>query len=140
MFEMTASLLMQDAGRLQQVLKCPDELLPILGRGNNYLTQQDGISLRHWVDGGSKLDPDIERFRNSLQTVTESGLSALQLAWTATPAKTRGVLGREFIDTLKQSAIAYDEQRSSTVATPDVIANLNNKVASASNAPIDDAF
>ena len=143
MFEMTASLLMQDAGKSQTVLKCPDELQSILGRGVNYLTRADGVSLRQWVDGGNKIDPNVEHFRNSLQTVTESGLAALQEAWTATPAKIRGVLGRAFIDTLKNSAIAYDEQRTQSrqsTETPSVIANLNSQVASVDAAPIDDTF
>ena len=140
MFEMTASLLMQDAGKSQCVLKCPDELLGILGRGEGYLTQKDGESLRQWVDGGSKLDTVVERHRNMLQTVTESGLDALQQAWAGTPAKIRAALGREFIDTLKNSAIAYDEQRSNPIATPDVIASLNSRVVSTSDAPTADTF
>lgn len=142
MFEMTASLLMQDAGKSQCVLKCPDELQNILGRGVNYLTRADGAKLRSWVDGGNQLQPDVERCRNSLQTVTESGLDALQTAWTATPAKIRGVLGRDFLETLKTAAVAYDEQRNqlrSAAATPDVIANLNNQVTGGS-APITESF
>ena len=143
MFEMTASLLMQDAGKSQSVLKCPDELKNILGRGVNYLTREDGVALRCWVDGGNKIDPNVEHFRNALQTVTESGLAALQEAWTATPSKIRGVLGRAFIDTLKNSAIAYDEQRAQSrqsTETPSVISQLNSQVASVDAAPIDDAF
>ena len=140
MFEMTTSLLMQDAGKTQAILKCPDELRTILGRGNNYLTTDDGKNLRQWVDGRGGIDSTVEKARNSLQTVTESGLQALQSAWTATPAKIRSVLGREFLETLKTAAIAYDDQRKQSrpaIETPDVIATLNSKVISADNAPSD---
>ena len=143
MFEMTASLLMQDAGRSQTVLKCPDELRAILGRGADYLTVNDGLNLRQWVDGGSKVDSAVEKVRSSLQMVTESGLTALEAAWTATPAKIRGALGRDFLGTLKTSAIAYDEQRNQfrrQADAPDVIASLNSQVASAAEAPSTDTF
>jgi len=142
MFEMTASLMMHDAGKTQSVLKCPDELESILGRGNGYLTSQDGITLRKWVDGGTQLQPDVEKARNTLQTITESGLHALQTAWTATPAKIRSALGREFLETLKTAAVAYDEQRENqrtSAAAPDVIANLNSQVNSVS-APTTETF
>jgi len=133
MFEMTASLLMQDAGRSQSVLKCPDELSVILGRGVDYLTAADGMMLRKWVDGATQLDPLVEHHRNALQTVTESGLVALGDAWKLVPAKVRAALGKDCLDRLKHSAATFDEQRQNRIATetPDVVASLNQKVAAA---------
>ena len=128
MFEMTASLLMQDAGKSQCVLKCPDELSAILGRGQGYLTSEDGIALRKWVDGGAQLDPEIERHKNALQTVTESGLEALKAAWSAVPANVRQALGKDCLSRLKSAAAEYDEQRK-TVEPPSVISALNEKVS-----------
>ncbi len=128
MFEMTASLLMQDAGKRQTVLKCPSELTGILGRGIDYLCTQDGLALRSWVDGAASVNPELERYRNSLQTVTESGLAALKNSWMDVPLKIRKELGQTFLDTLKTAAAAYDDQRSAArPAMPEVVAKLNEQ-------------
>lgn len=108
MFEMTASLLMQDAGRRQDVLKCPSDLVPILGRGKGYLTEEDGARLRDWIAGGSALDPEVERHRNTLLSTTEQGATALKAAWEATPSEIKKALGREFLDQCKLAADAFD--------------------------------
>jgi ABC-type dipeptide/oligopeptide/nickel transport system ATPase component len=130
MFEMTASVLMHDAGHRQTVLKCPSELTGILGRGAGYITADDGKALRQWVDGATAIDPDIERHRNSLQTVTESGLDALGKAWMAVPAKVRKALGQPFLDTLKASAISYDQQRSAgKPVAPEFVSKINDETA-----------
>lgn len=141
MFEMTASVLMQDAGKRQTVLKCPAELVSILGRGNNYLSTGDGLALRKWVDGVASADPELEHYRNTLQTVTEQGIKSLEKAWLAAPARIRSALGEPFKNTLKAAAIAYDEQRAAvSPATPDVVSNLNQVAAASQNAVDDDAF
>lgn len=130
MFEMTASVLMHDSGQRQTVLKCPSELTGILGRGTGYMTADDGKALRQWVDGASAVDPEIERYRNSLQTVTESGLESLKKAWSDTPAKVRKALGQPFLDTLKASAEAYDKQRNAgNPVAPDFVSKINEETA-----------
>jgi hypothetical protein len=129
MFEMTASVMMHDAGRRQTVLKCPAELVDILGRGSDYITSDDGRKLRAWVDGAAALDAGVEYHRNSLQTVTQSGLAALKSAWEKTPAKIRKSLGNDFLQTLKTSAESYDKTRAGVNSTPDVISELNKSVA-----------
>lgn len=138
MFEMTASVMMHDSGRSQTVLKCPNELIAMLGRQNGYLTADDGQALRAWIDGAALLDPAVEHHRNALQTVTEKGLVALKKAWEAAPAKVRKSLGQEFLETLKAAATAYDDQRkSASPAAPSVVETLNRQ-ASASEAVADD--
>lgn len=111
MFEMTASLMMWNEGREQQTMKCPEQLRPILGRGKGYITAADGLALREWVDGGQQLDQEVERYRNTLRTVTEQGMAALQAAWEETPKHVKKALGAAFLDDLKASASAFDEQR-----------------------------
>lgn len=111
MFEMTASMQMWNKGKTQEVLKCPAELLPILGRNDGYLSAQDGKDLRDWVDGAKQLDPEVERYRNGLQTVTERGMGALADAWSKTPAHVQKALGNAFKDQLKASAMAFDAAR-----------------------------
>jgi hypothetical protein len=109
MFEMTASLMMWDGGRQQQVMKCPADLVPILGRQKGYITQQDGAALRDWIAGGSSLDGEVERHRNSLISITQQGFVALEAAWKQAPKNIRAALGRDFLEQLKASASAFDE-------------------------------
>lgn len=108
MFEMTASLMMRDRGREQDVLKCPSDLLPILGRNSGYITEKDGAALSEWINGAKVLDPAVEKFRNSLQSVTEQGLDALKIAWTDTPANIRKTLGPDFLEMLKAAAQSFE--------------------------------
>lgn len=110
-FEMTASLMLHDMGERQEVLKCPQELRPWLGRGAGYITVDDGLAIRQWVDGGNKLDPEVERARNLLQLTAESGTEAIRKAWEDTPGNIRKALGKDFLETIKASAAEYDRQR-----------------------------
>lgn len=113
MFEMTASLMMWNEGKQQQVMKCPAELRDILGRESGYITAADGKRLRDWIDGAKSLDPAVEHARNSLRTVTEQGLAALQKAWTELPAAVRKGINPDgkCPEDLKSAAKAFDEMR-----------------------------
>lgn len=111
MFEMTASLLMWNEGKNQDVMKCPAELKAILGRGTGYLTAKDGLALRQWVEGGVQLDPKVEHARNTLHTITEQGVDAIRAAWDAQPEDVRKALGAAFQQELLEAAEAFDEQR-----------------------------
>jgi ABC-type dipeptide/oligopeptide/nickel transport system ATPase component len=108
MFEMTASLLLDDQGRRQTVLKCPEDLRPILGRGAGFIGQEDGRKLRAWIDGAKQLDPEVEQARNTLQTVTERGTKALEAAWKETPSRLQKALGSAFLAQVKTAAAAHD--------------------------------
>jgi hypothetical protein len=110
-FEATVSLMMHDQGRYQDVLKCPSELQSIMGRGQGYITAQDGQAIRAWVDGATPIDPAVEKARGTLLNVCEQGLDALKAAWAAqTPAVRKG-LGAAFRDQCAASATAFDQQR-----------------------------
>lgn len=138
-FEATVSLLMQDQGRRQDVLKCPAELQAIMGRGQGYLSPDDGVSLRQWVDGGAPVDPKVEQARGVLLNTCERGVAALAAAWEATPAGVRKKLGRAFIESAKASAQAYDDARAATdQPDPDptgTLGTLNALAASSAPAP-----
>ncbi|MGQ3289061.1 AAA family ATPase [Sphingopyxis sp.] len=113
MFEMTASLMMWDEGKSQQVMKCPDQLRAILGRESGYITAGDGAALRAWVDGAQQLDRTLEHARNSLRTITEQGTEALIKAWRALPDATRKAISPEGTcpDEFKRAAQDFDTQR-----------------------------
>lgn len=111
-FELTASLQMWNEGQAQGVLKCPAELRGILGRGEGYISAQDGKALRDWVDGAQqRTDPQVEKYRHRLQSVTENGVAYVNDAWNKTPEQIRTALGDGFLQQLRASAQAFDNAR-----------------------------
>jgi hypothetical protein len=108
-FEATASLMMYDEGKRQEILKCPAALLSILGRKTDYITADDGKRIRDWVDGAIHLDPVVEKYRNRLLSNTEGGVDHIAECWTKTPQDVREALGEAFHGTLTASAKAYDD-------------------------------
>lgn len=130
MFEMTASLMMYDGGRAQDVMKCPADLAPILGRQKGFITQEDGKALRDWVSGARQLDSGVEHHRNSLQSITQQGLVALEAAWKQTPKEIRASLGRDYLEQLKASASAFD-QGNQGQAAPASVERFNNETDAA---------
>lgn len=110
MFEMTASLMMDDQGARQDVMKCPAALQPFLGRGKGYIGVEDGEKVRAWIDGGTPINKDLERIRATLANTCEGGMAALEKAWKALTADQRKALQHE-LPALKASAEGYDRQR-----------------------------
>jgi hypothetical protein len=110
MFEMTASLMMDDQGARQDVLKCPAALQPFLGRGTGYIGIQDGESVRAWIDGGTPVNKELERCRAMLANTCEQGMKALEAAWKSLTPQAREALKAE-LPALKASAAGYDQQR-----------------------------
>lgn len=110
-FEATVSLMMQEQGKRQDVLKCPAELLDIMGRGQGYIGVSDGSALRAWVDGGVPVDPTVEHWRGVVLNSCEGGVEALKTAWEALPKGMGGKLGKQFLAQCKASAEEYDRQR-----------------------------
>lgn len=129
MFEMTASLLMHSEGSQQDVMKCPADLHAILGRGEGYITAADGLALRQWVDGGVKLDADVEAARATLKTTSEKGLAALESAFRALPKKIqKSLVADGSIDPLKTAAAAFDQQKIDSKPGGQELADLNSEV------------
>jgi hypothetical protein len=131
MFEMTASLMMWDEGRSQQVMKCPADLRGILGREQDYITAADGQALRQWVDNAVALNADEEHARNTLRTVAEQGVAALQKTWGELSIHLRQRIGENgrCPDEFKLAAVAFDEQRAKD--TNHQVADLNQQVLGA---------
>ena len=142
MFEMTASVLMHDQGQRQDVLKCPADLVPILGRSEGYITPEDGRALRAWVDGAKQLDPAVEKARGDLLLVTERGLEAFKAAWNALKPAQRRALGAGFRDQCAASAEAFDARRAELAADTaqgaglDALNQLAGGIAPAAAAPV----
>lgn len=139
-FEATVSLMMHDQGKRQDVLKCPAELQGIMGRGKNYITADDGIALRAWVDGAKQIDPGIEAARGTLLNVCERGLDAFKTAWNAQSPALRKALGQAFRDQCAASAAAFDKQRKEAAEAgafdqPEAVNALNAVVSNLSVNP-----
>lgn len=131
MFEMTASLMMWNEGQAQDVIKCPAELRPMLARGKGYITSADGKAVRDWVDGGGKIDEEVERARNTLRTITEGGIEAYRKAWEQTPKRIKKILSDDGThETLKSAAEAYDKARTDAKPGGAALAELNEEVLS----------
>lgn len=107
-YEATVSLMMLDSGRNQDVLKCPADLVKILGRGKGYLTAADGVALRKWVDGAEPLDQQVERAKGILQNASAGGTSALDKAIASVPEPIKLLLPDGFMASVRSCAQAYD--------------------------------
>lgn len=115
MFEMTASVMMHDAGRQREVIKTSglDHVFGEAGWHKGYLTSKNGAELRAWVDGAKQLDATVELARNTLRTVCEQGTAALVAAWRALDEATRKAISQDETcpDEFKRAAQDFDASR-----------------------------
>lgn len=110
LFEMTASLMIHNEGQHREVIKCPSALQHVFGKSDGYLGAREGLMLRQWIDGGVKLDPEVERARNTILSQTSDGLAVVNELWGALPPKIKKALGQEFLDMVRSSAEEFDRQ------------------------------
>jgi len=111
MFEMSASVMMWNEGQMQTAYKVPGELKPFLGRGEGYITSEDGYAVRKWVEGGNQIDQKVEKLRNKLVGETEAGEANLREKWGMLSDAQRTAVTEDFFETLLTSAREYDMQR-----------------------------
>lgn len=115
MFEMTASMMMMDAGNQREVIKTSgtDHIFGAAGFHQGYLGADHGKALRDWVDGAKALNPAVEHARNSLRTVTEQGMDALVAAWKALTPEVRKAISPSGTcpDEFKLAAQEFDALR-----------------------------
>lgn len=130
LFEVTVSLMMFNEGTAQDVIKCPGELQPVLGRREGYITAADGAAVRAWVDTGELVDPQVELARNTLRTTTAAGVAAYHDAWKKTPKAIRDALMADGThNTLKTSAEAFDKARQESKPGGAALGDLNQELA-----------
>jgi hypothetical protein len=124
MFELTASMMMDDQGRRQKSLKCPGDLKPYLAREQGYITREDGAAIRAWVDGAKQLDPEVERARNTVNAATLKGTVELRKAWASIGGPLQNKLGAEFLETAKRAA-ADAERVGRDAVDPEAVGRFN---------------
>ncbi len=117
MFEMTASLLVESEGKKQTWLKMPSFLKSAFGDGNNYLGKETGKKLIEWINTGEKESPEITKLKSEFLMSCEFGLAGLEAKWNSLSGPMK-IKMKPFIDTYKESAKAYDEQKTESQETP----------------------
>lgn len=115
MFEMTASLLMENEGKNQQYIKIPAFLRQAFGNGQGYLGQATGRSIMEWINTGGKEDPEITRLKSEMQMSCEQGLTALANVWSSVPPKLQPIL-LSHKELCKASAMEYERIASEAAA------------------------
>lgn len=131
-FEATASLMLHDQGTRHDSIKVPAALQDILGRGEGYLTADDGKALREWVDGAKQLNPKVEHAKGVLQLAAEQGMEALKKAWGELPKTIQKAIGgtKGCPETYKASAEAFDQAlKAEASAAPDATLDALNAAA-----------
>lgn len=109
MFEMTASLMMENEGKSQKFLKLPSFLMGAFGNGQGYLGQQTGKDIMAWINTGEKQDPEVTRLKSEMQLACEQGMEALVKVWNTVPTHLKKQL-ESHKDTCKASALEYELQ------------------------------
>jgi len=51
MYEVTHSVILEEQGKKQTTMKAHEDFIPHLSRGNGYITCEDGLAVRKWLDG-----------------------------------------------------------------------------------------
>ncbi len=121
MFELTASILMENEGLKQTHLKVPSFLRKSFGIGNSYLGPQLGKEILQWVEEGEKEDPEVAKCKSEMLMECEKGLEALTVKFKALTPEMQQKM-KPHMGIYKESAIAFDEQRVLESNTPDDIA------------------
>jgi len=135
-YEATVSLMMLNSGASQDVLKCPAELVKILGRGRGYLTAKDGLALRSWVDGAEPINQQVERARGILQNAAAAGVAALRKAMDSVPEPVKVLLPDSFVESVVASAEAFDRERIQQGQPSEAAAELQDRAVSVLDAAL----
>lgn len=117
MFELTASMLIENEGKKQTFLKMPAFLKPFFGNGAGYLGEQAGKQVIEWFDVGDKDSPEIAAVKAEMLSACEFGLAGLMAIWNSlTPAMKKKLESHKNI--CKASAEEYDRQAKEGDETP----------------------
>lgn len=117
MFEMTASLLMQNQGKTQKWLKMPEFLAPAFGNGEGYLGEATGKKIIEWISTGQKEDPILAKIKSEMLMACEFGLAGVMAVWNkCTPAQKKLLQFHKEI--CKESAEEYERQAKEAEETP----------------------
>ena len=117
MFEMTASLLVENEGKTQKFIKIPYFLRDAFGTGNGYLTQETGKHIIRWVEKGEQEDPAVAKAKSEMNMSCEFGMAGLMAFWNGLDKKMKAKL-ETHKNVCKASAEEYDRQAKEADETP----------------------
>jgi len=117
MFELTASLMMENEGKTQRYLKMPYFLKDAFGQGNGYLGENTGKKIIEWIDTGDKEDPEITKIKSDMLMSCEFGLAGVMAIWNSIPKEMKRKL-EAFKNSCKESALEYERQAKEAEETP----------------------
>jgi hypothetical protein len=115
MFEMTASLLVENEGKTQRFLKIPEFLKKAFGNGNGYLGQETGKKIMEWINTGEKEDPEIVRIKSEMLMACEFGLAGVIAIWNKLSPPMKKKL-ESHKNVCKEAAEEYERQASAAEA------------------------
>ncbi len=108
MFEMTASILMENEGKSHQSIKIPSFLKATFGNGQGYLGIETGKKILELIEVGEKEDLEITKTKSEMLMICEQGLDNLKAAWKklSPPLQTKM---KPFWSLYEGSAKGYDD-------------------------------
>lgn len=117
LFEMTASMLMENEGKTQRFLKMPFFLKDAFGTGEGYLGGATGKKLIEWINTGEKEDPAVTKAKSEMLMACELGMAGLVAVWnTLSPALKKKLEAHKNL--CKESAEEYERQAKEAEETP----------------------
>lgn len=117
MFEMTASLLMENEGKKQTFLKMPEFLRTSFGNGTTYLGIDTGKKILQWINEGEKEDPEVTRVKSEMLMACEFGLAGVIAIWNQLSAPMKKKL-EAHKNICKSSAEEYERQQKQAEESP----------------------
>lgn len=117
MFEMTASLLMENEGKTQRFLKMPQFLKEAFGLGNGYLGQETGKKIIDWINTGEQEDPEVTKIKSEMLMACEFGLSGVIAIWNNLSKQMKKKL-EAHKNICKEAAEEYERQAKQAGETP----------------------
>ncbi len=117
MFEMTASLLVENEGRTQQFIKIPYFLKSAFGDGKNYLSQETGKRIIEWANSGEQEDQEIKKIKSEMLLACEMGTAGVIAIWNTLTASQKKKL-EAHKNICKKAAEEYERQSREAEETP----------------------
>lgn len=134
LFEMTASLLIEDEGKRQKFLKMPFFLREAFGNGEGYLGREAGKKIITWINTGEKEDAAITKAKSEMTMACEFGMAGLMAVWNNLDKKLKPKL-EAHKNVCKASAEEYERQAKEAEETPQD--GLRERIANGKQAEID---
>lgn len=117
MFEVTASLLMENEGKTQHFLKMPYYFKEAFGTGAGYLGEEAGRKIIEWINTGEKEDPKINKFKSEMLMACEQGIDAVVAIWEGLTKEQKNKL-EAHKNICKLAAQEYEKQAKEANETP----------------------